>query len=106
MRPRKSRTAQTAPTLVRAARGAGRKRTGACQDLNLGLPRGNESYEREIEARQQRHAGDAAKPLGGQAPAGHMRRAGAGICTSRATGAISVRGWTETWFQGFIQGVQ
>ena len=36
-------------------------------------------------ARQQRRAGDAAKPLGGKAPAGHMRRAGAGICTSRET---------------------
>ena len=57
-------------------------------------------------ARQQRRAGDAAKPLGGKAPAGHMRRAGAGICTSRETGASSVRGWTEPWFQGFIQGAQ
>ena len=67
VRPRKSRTAQTAPTLVRAARGAGRKRTGACQDLNLGLPRGSErerEREREREARRPGSPAEACRRRG------------------------------------------
>ena len=76
VRPRKSRTAQTAPTLVRAARGAGRKRTGACQDLNLGLPRGSER-ERGSPAEACRRRGEAAGRSGREGARGaHAPRRG------------------------------